>query len=198
MKRKDLADYQHFHSAAIYGTGGKHFPYVLPHILSIQADSLIDYGAGRSEIAVWIGKKAGMKRVARFDPAVPGIDKIPNEKFDIVTSFDVLEHIPEEELDDVLNEMSSVGKHALFVIDIAPAKAILSDGRNAHVCLHEENWWQHRLSQFFPEIRPFKIDRPHRACFRTWDEEFPSWRRKLIELRAKVEFKLHKALSKKR
>ncbi len=161
MKRKDLADYQHFHSAAIYGTGGKHFPYVLPHILSIKADSLIDYGAGRSEIAVWIAKKAGMKRVARFDPAVPGIDKIPEEKFDIVTSFDVLEHIPEEELDDVLREMSSVGKHALFVIDIAPAKAILSDGRNAHVCLHEEAWWQQRLIQFFPDIRPLLLG----VCF---------------------------------
>lgn len=94
--------------------------------------------------------------------------------------------------------MSSVGKHALFVIDIAPAKAILSDGRNAHVCLHEEAWWQQRLIQFFPDIRPFYIDRPHRACFRTWDEEFPSWRRYLIEFRAKVEFKLHKTFSKKR
>ncbi len=167
MKRKHINDYHAFHADKIYGTGGKDFPSVLPHILALSPSSIIDYGAGRSEIAIRLGKKAGATRAERFDPAVPGIDKIPEGRFDVVTSFDVLEHIPEDELDSVLSEMAAVARDALLIIDIAPAKAILSDGRNAHVTLHEESWWLERLSAYFPTIRPFKVKRPHRVAFKT-------------------------------
>ncbi len=190
MKRQDISNYQHFHASNIYGTGGKNFPYVLPHVLALSPSSLVDYGAGRSDIALWLGKAVGAASVARFDPAVPGIDRIPEGQFDVVTSFDVLEHIPDNELDAVLAEMAGMARHALLVIDIAPAKAILSDGRNAHVTLHEESWWQARLSKFFPDIKPFKIGRPHRVAFKTWPQEFPGWRNKFIEIKAKLSRKL--------
>lgn len=192
MKRKHIDDYQAFHSRKIYGTGGKDFPAVLPHILALSPSSIIDYGAGRSDIALWLGEKAGATRAARFDPAVPGIDRMPEGRFDVVTSFDVLEHIPEDELDSVLAEMAAVGRDALLIIDIAPAKAILSDGRNAHVTLHGEEWWHERLAAYFPAIRPFKIRRPHRVAFKTWDKELPGWRSWLIEIQAKMERKFRR------
>jgi hypothetical protein len=192
VKRKHINDYHEFHAKKIYGTGGKDFPSVLPQILALSPNSIIDYGAGRSDISLWLGKSAGAARAERFDPAVPGIDKIPEGRFDVVTSFDVLEHIPEDELDSVLSEMAAVGRDALLVIDIAPAKAILSDGRNAHVTLHDEAWWHERLAKYFPTIRPFKIRRPHRVAFRTWEKEFPAWQRNLIELKAKAGRKWHR------
>lgn len=187
MKRKDIEDYQVFHSSRMYGTGGKNYPYVLPHVMVRSPKSLIDYGAGRSRIVEWLGAAAGAERTVCFDPAVPGIDTLPEEEFDLVVSFDVLEHIPEEELDAVLLEMAKLGKDALLVIDTAPAKAVLSDGRNAHVCLHDEAWWHDRLKAYYPNIRPFPIGRPHRAAFRTWDQELPAWKRMWIEWRAKRE-----------
>jgi hypothetical protein len=192
MRRKHISDDNQFHAKKVYGTGGKDYPSVLPHILALAPSSIIDYGAGRSEIALWLGKKAGASRAARFDPAVPGIDKIPEERFDVVTSFDVLEHIPEDELDAVLSEMATIGRDALLIIDIAPAKAILSDGRNAHVTLHDEEWWHERLAAYFPTIQPFKIRRPHRVAFKTWENELPGWQNRLIELKARMERKLRR------
>lgn len=181
MNRQHLSDYEHFHSSEIYGTGGKCFPDTLPHIMALSPKSLIDYGAGRSKIAYWLGREANMEHVACFDPAVPEISQIPEEKFDVVVSFDVLEHIPEEEMDAVLSEMAKVATHALLIIDIAPAKATLSDGRNAHVSLHDESWWQDRLAQYFPSIRPFKINRPHRVAFKTWENDLPGWKQFFFE-----------------
>jgi hypothetical protein len=189
MERKDIEDYQKFHSSKMYGTGGKNFPYVLPHVIVRSPASIIDYGAGRSQIVHWLGEAVNAKRTVCFDPAVPGIDVLPDETFELVVSFDVLEHIPEEELDAVLAEMAKLSKDALLVIDTAPAKAILSDGRNAHVCLHEEAWWHKRLKAYFPTIRPFPIGRPHRAAFRTWKEEPNALKRLWIEWRAKRERK---------
>jgi hypothetical protein len=165
--------------------GGKNFPYVLPHILARSPQSLVDYGSGRSRIAQWLGEAVGAERIAYFDPAVPGIDVLPEGGFDVVVSFDVLEHIPEEELDAVLTEMAGLANDALLVIDTAPAKAILSDGRNAHVCLHDESWWHERLKGYFPGIQPFAIGRKHRAAFRTWKVQLPTWKRLWIEWRAK-------------
>lgn len=198
INRQHLSDYEEFHSKEIYGTGGKCFPSVLPHIRALSPDSIIDYGAGRSKIAYWIAKKTGMNRVACFDPAVPEISEIPSETFGVVVSFDVLEHIPEEEMDAVLSEMATVGKHALLVIDIAPAKAILSDGRNAHVSLHDEDWWQKRLAQYFPTIRPITIDRPHRVAFKTWDQELPAWNSWLVSKQAKLSLKWHRLRNRRR
>ena len=198
MKRQHLSDYKHFHSAEIYGTGGKCFPCALPHILALSPSSLIDYGAGRSKIAYWLGKAAKIQKVACFDPAVPEIANIPEETFGVVVSFDVLEHIPEEELDAVLSEMARVGEHAMLVIDIAPAKATLSDGRNAHVTLHDEIWWQYRLSKYFPNIHAFKINRPHRVAFKTWDQALPQWQNYLHEKKAKLCLKWHRMRRKKK
>lgn len=187
MKRKDIEDYQKFHSSKVYGTGGKNFPYALPHVIIRSPGSIVDYGAGRSQIVHWLGAAVNATRTACFDPAVPGIDKLPDESFDLVVSFDVLEHIPEEELDAVLSEMKGLADDALLVIDTAPAKAVLSDGRNAHVCLHDEAWWHDRLKTYFPSIKPFPIGRPHRAAFRTWDQS-PSLIKKLwIQWRARRE-----------
>jgi hypothetical protein len=185
VERSLIADYEYFHSAEIYGTGGRHFAFILPHILALKPGSLIDYGAGRSDIALRVGRKAGIKdKVARFDPAVPAVAQKPEGRFDLLISLDVLEHIPEKELDTVLDEMASMANHALHVIDIRPAKTILSDGRNAHVSLHDVAWWQARLAQHLPNVR--HIPHHNRAVFKTWDAALPAWRHSLIEQRERL------------
>ncbi len=185
MERSLIAEYEHLHSSRIYGTGGRHFPYMLPHVLAIRPNSIVDYGAGNSNIAAWIAKRAAIKgRVVMYDPAVPGRAEKPVDRFDLLVSFDVLEHIPEEELDAVLAEMASMADHFLHVIDIRPAKAILSDGRNAHVSLHSPDWWQERLSRFMPGVR--RIPRDNRAAFKTWSAELPPWRSAFVERRERT------------
>ncbi|MEJ1159384.1 class I SAM-dependent methyltransferase [Prosthecomicrobium sp. N25] len=180
MERKYVEDYRHLH-ATQYGFGGRHMATILPHIMALRPASLIDYGAGRSEISSRVAAKVGCPEVARFDPAVAGIDKVPEKTFELAMSCDVLEHIPDDELDAVLAELARLGRHQIHVIDMKPARATLLDGRNAHLSLHDAPWWQNRLSRFFPGLRPVKAQFPGWCAFKTWPAEVSAPRRWWIE-----------------
>lgn len=183
MNRSLIKEYAYLHSARIYGTSDRHYHYILPHILALRPTSLVDYGAGQSKISLRLGRAVGIKRIARFDPAVPEVAEKPRGAFDLLISLDVLEHIPATEMDTVLAEMASMAKHALHVIDVRPAKTILSDGRNAHVSLHSQAEWQELLVRHWPSVRPLKQRIRGRVAFKTWDAELPFWRHTLIERR---------------
>jgi hypothetical protein len=135
-------------------------------------------------------------RVARFEPAVTELAQRPEGIFDVVMSLDVLEHIPEEELDAVLSEMAALGRHQIHIIDIKPAKAVLADGRNAHVSLHSGDWWEERMRRFMPSIQMVECSRPNRVALRTWTEELPAWRRWLIERSEVLRLSVEKRLAK--
>jgi hypothetical protein len=109
---------------------------MLPHVLAIRPNSIVDYGAGNSNIAAWIAKRAAIKgRVVMYDPAVPGRAEKPVGRFDLLVSFDVLEHIPGEELDAVLAEMASMADHFLHVIDSArPRQSFLTGETRTFHC----------------------------------------------------------------
>lgn len=194
-QRSLISNYTHFHTSGAYGVGGKHLPTVLPHILELSPDSIVDYGAGRSLIAEAIARKAGIGRVARFEPSLPGLDRKPDGVFALLVSFDVLEHVPEEEMDSVLHEMSTMCKNALLIIDTRPAKALLADGRNAHVSLHDEAWWLKRLQQHFPSIQPIAA-RNGRVGFKTWPSRSTAMWRTYIEQRERALQKLGKLRAK--
>ncbi|TDW25946.1 methyltransferase family protein [Rhizobium azibense] len=193
MERKFIDDYAHLHSSGVYGFGGRHLPEVLPHLMAFKPESLIDYGAGRSRIAERLGKKAGIRDVVAFDPAIPDRATPPNRRFSVVVSFDVLEHIPEEEMDAVLREMATLAPNALHVIDTRPAKATLSDGRNAHVSQHDEEWWLERLGHFWPGTVPFAMKRG-RVGIKTWQNSLPRWKHNMIVQREKIAMKLRKKI----
>jgi len=191
VDRNLIENYVHLHSSGAYGFGGKHLPAVLPHLMALKARSLIDYGAGRSRIAERLGHKAGIPDVVSFDPAIPERSVLPDRRFSVVVSFDVLEHIPEEEMDAVLEEMATLAPDALHVIDTRPAIALLSDGRNAHVSQHDEAWWLQRLGRHWPNVIAFPM-RSGRVGIKTWTQALPWWRHALITCREKIEMKIRK------
>lgn len=193
MERSLIGNYREIYEANRYGHGGSHFPYVLAHVMALRPRSILDYGAGKSDIAVRLARRSGATFVHRFDPAIPEIAKAPDGRFDLVVSFDVLEHIPEEEIDTVLSEMARLADHALLVIDMRPSKhKTLADGRNVHVSLHDVAWWHARLRRFFPDMLPFEIRSPQRATFKTWPEVLPAWRRLPLEASERLAFFLRK------
>jgi len=117
-----------------------------------RAQSLLDYGCGK-------GKQYFVENlhIQYFDGIMPhlydiGIDKynnLPEEKIDGVFSTDVLEHIPEEELDDVFSEMYSLAnKFVYHGICTIPADTFLPNGENAHVTLHELDWWTDKIKPY--------------------------------------------------
>ena len=58
-----------------------------------------------------------------YDPAVQGIDVKPEGQFDGVMCTDVLEHIPEDELDTVIADLAGYAKQWAFIaVCCRPAK----------------------------------------------------------------------------
>ena len=60
----------------------------------------------------------------------------------MVCCIDVLEHIEEVYLSNVLDELKAITtKLGFFTIALSPARKLLRDGRNAHLILKPVSWW---------------------------------------------------------
>ena len=167
-------EYAQVHRKKRYGdTGWRSFPFILPHVLALQPRSIVDFGCGQSDLALRLARRAMIGRIGLYDPAIPELAEMPREQFNLLVNVDVLEHIPEEELDAAIAAMAAMADEAIVVIDTAPAKMHLSDGTNAHVSLHDEIWWLKRLQRSFPTMRPIVIGRRNRVGFKTFDQNLP-------------------------
>ncbi len=168
-KGQELIDqYRELHASRLYGhTSIKNLRFVRPQVKILNPGSVLDYGCGRSPLleALSLGPRV---RTARYDPAIPEYAAPPTEAADLVINIDVLEHIPEPDLPATLEQMRSLGRDALIVIDTKPASMILPNGENAHCTLHPHAWWRDYLLRFYPEIVPIRVARRSRAAFRTW------------------------------
>lgn len=112
--------------------------------------SILDFGCGKGTLGAALAEKG--ITIAEYDPAIPGKDIEPAPA-DLVICGDVLEHIEPECLDAVLAELKRLAKRKLIVIiDTAPAKKTLPDGRNAHLIIKDAAWWGARLSREFDVV----------------------------------------------
>lgn len=114
--------------------------------------SVLDYGCGPGSLFKAMTKAfpdiPGVT-LHEYDPGMEGKNEEPKPA-DLVYCGDVLEHIEPECTDAVIQHLSDLTKHMLIaVIDLEPAKKILADGRNAHVCLQKPNWWLSKLRRHF-------------------------------------------------
>ena len=128
---------------------------------------ILDYGCGQSRLVdvLDLGYPA---KLVRYDPAIPEVSTRPAEVFDLLINIDVLEHIEEKDLDEVIADMRSLCRNALIIIDTKLAVTLLADGRNAHVTVRPADWWHARLSRHFPYLEGITTARYTRAGFRTW------------------------------
>lgn len=134
----------------------KHASRILEIADQIGARSALDYGAGKmvQYTDTVPGHPEGTTlesilgfEVTKFDPAVPGIDTPPTGKFDLTFCTDVLEHVPEEDIDYVVAELAKLTGKALFVtVGSYPARKTLPNGENAHVCQKPAEWWEERFA----------------------------------------------------
>ncbi len=189
----DLIDYYRgTHARRVYGTSSvKYVRYLRPEIRLLRPRSILDYGCGQSLFLDCLDLDFAPK-LLRYDPAIAAYAEPPAERVDLLVCIDVLEHVEECDLDDVLAHMAGLCRHALIVVDTRPAKHTLPDGRNAHVTLHEHAWWRERLGRHFAHLEPVATPRRSRAGFRTWARQ-PGDARRYRLLRAR-EDTVHYAL----
>ena len=120
-------------------------------IAKTNSKSLLDYGCGK-------GYQYSKEKIhnrfffdiqpALYDPAVSTHNTLPEETFDGVISTDVMEHIPEDQLDEVLSQIySKATKFVYLGICTIPAIAILPNGENAHCTVKPIEWWRDKISK---------------------------------------------------
>ena len=110
----------------------------------------IDYGCGKAQ--AWSFHKMqvlfGLDKVVLYDPGVEIYSNRPTEPADLVMSIDVLEHVPEDCVDEVLIDICSLAKKAVFLnISTRPASKRLVDGSNAHATVKPKHWWQAKINK---------------------------------------------------
>lgn len=111
---------------------------------------VLDYGAGKGRLVDAI--LAAFPDVPgityrNYEPAFGAADPEPAE---LVTCFDVLEHVEPECVQPVLEHLRDLTQWiGIFTISMRPAYKHLPDGRNAHICLHDKDWWLSWLRRYF-------------------------------------------------
>ena len=99
--------------------------------------TILDYGCGKAKHhpKKWIATK--------YDPAIQEYQNKPQDKYDLVISTDVLEHIPVENLKQTINEIFGYSNKWVFVsVCCRKAEAILPNGYNAHATIESAKWWK--------------------------------------------------------
>lgn len=118
------------------------------------AKRLLDYGSGkRASYQPFPGEPADGR--IKADPAWPGINvtcfdprfgpypEPYEDKFDGVISIDVLEHISDDDVGWVLDEMfASADKFVYAVATCDPVPEVLPDGENTRCTLQTPEWWK--------------------------------------------------------
>ena len=111
---------------------------------------LLDYGCGKAEVYEindWHWPKPTL-----YDPAIPEYEKLPDGPFDGVISTDVMEHIPKEQLPEVVIQIFSRAKKFVYLgIATAPSKTILSNGENAHCTVEPIEFWVSMIEKHVPK-----------------------------------------------
>lgn len=132
-----------------YGTSAgrwKEFVFGLAKVEGYQ--TILDYGCGKGLLKTLLPTLD----IKEYDPAIPGKEATP-EPADLVCCFDVLEHVEPHSVNAVLRHLASLTKGKfVFNISTRPASKFLPDGRNAHICLRNQEWWRGKLVDFFQII----------------------------------------------
>lgn len=138
---------------------------ILPHITTIRdlvahfgARTLLDYGSGKAAMyqrrfdlpdgtsvtglqAAW-----NVDSIRHYDPGHAPYATLPEGTFDAVICTDVLEHITEEDLDWVIDELFGYARKVVYAaVATYPARKTLPNGMNAHVTVQPAAWWREKF-----------------------------------------------------
>jgi hypothetical protein len=120
-----------------YGVSGTKFVEpVLNFAKQLNTRDILDYGCGKATL-----QKGIPFPIQNYDPCNLEYNRRPQPAAMVVCT-DVLEHIEQECLKEVLDDIRALTLQLLFVnVACRPAKKFLPDGRNAHLIQETPNWW---------------------------------------------------------
>ncbi len=142
------AQQETLHEDGSYGTAALAYaPMIAQAINKMEVTHVLDYGCGRNmSLSTGLRGKVNHKfKYQAYDPCVPALASAPIPA-EFVACIDVLEHIEEESIDEVLDHLHQLTEAVgFFAIDTGPAAKTLTDGRNAHLLQRPVEWWLPRI-----------------------------------------------------
>lgn len=135
--------------------------------LTFKPASVLDYGCGRGNLAEFFRDRMGAT-IRKYDPAIPELSEAPTGSFDLGLNTDVLEHVPEDEIDGILAAIRALCKNAFFNVHLIHAREILSNGENAHCTLKPPAWWKAKIAKHFGQAWIVPSNYPHSCSIITW------------------------------
>lgn len=162
---------EHHSNHPHYGKSQLHYPYIAALLNYLNAQSVIDYGCGKNSITDRLSEN-GLQNIGKYDPAIPGIDTLPNGTFDCLINTDVLEHVPEDELPQVLENFRRLSSRAIIIPHLEKASAVLADGQNAHCTLKSPDEWSRYLQRYYHFVEQLPHHSKLHAMFLCSDGEF--------------------------
>jgi hypothetical protein len=148
---KEYLDLQSdLHKNPYYGVASLGYaPIVAQVYVAVGARSVSDYGAGKCNLRAGL-EKSGLSGFDYFpyDPVFP--DYGAPRPADLVCCIDVLEHIEEAFLPNVIADLVKITENiGFFTVATGPAQKVLADGRNAHLIQKPAAWWLPKFLPFF-------------------------------------------------
>ena len=127
------------------------------HMLAIAAlckrrgvASLLDFGSGKGEAWAMENRPDVLREVelTLYDPAVEGLEQLPDRVFDAVVCVDVLEHIPEEDLPGTIEAIAQRARKFVFlVVCCRPGTKLLPFSMvDVHVTVRRQDWWRRLIA----------------------------------------------------
>ena len=123
-------------------------------IKTTKSKTALDYGCGNAKhyIGDRIHLSWGLDKMGLYDPAIPKWGLLPSGNFDCVICTDVLEHVPEKEINYTLKEIFTLSNKCTYLnIAMYPARHILPNGENAHCTLKPKDWWRTKIAETIKE-----------------------------------------------
>ena len=119
----------------------KHLKEIEKLLQITDSQTVLDYGCGKA--------KHHPEGWDKYEPALEEWSSLSNGPYDAVICTDVLEHVPEDELNENLKNIFDRATKMVFLsIATKPAKKNLPNGDNAHCTVKDPTWWHQKITPF--------------------------------------------------
>ena len=155
---------------AYHGGSTREFAKIIKKIIEKnQIKNMLDYGCGKGffydnpfylkEEKIDPLKKFWNIDIDLYDPCYEKYsDLSPDKIYDLIICIDVLEHVPRQDINWLLNKIFSISKKYVFInLACYYSNALLPDGSNAHINVNDKNWWFNKILKFKKKYSHLKI-----------------------------------------
>lgn len=126
----------------------------------LKPKNILDYGCGNGILLKLLKYKYPKINIDGYDPAIKEFSVISNNHYDMIINTDVLEHIPKNDIADVLNHIKSLSNNIFFCLHHGKAYTILPNGENAHITIEPKEWYHNLIKKYFDIVTPLKARNP--------------------------------------